>query len=785
MKRLFFFFCALSFTAAINAQVTVSNVVANDNGTPYNTTDDYITFYMSRVLTTMAAPYTYSVTAVQGGSPTTVSLADGTSATNIVYTKYDQQYKLPAGSVGKGNVTVTFSPNWTSVNPLSAIVIDPGSVSVNACVTGSQTVSYTYLTPYQSTNAENIPVSIPKFNTAGGRTLTGIKVDVKGIIYNSIIFENGAKHDPSEESSIFFSYRLANDFVYKVSGVNNGVIHANDNDKHTLLQNTGYPAQNIPIGDGVITPGDANGFTINGFNSAKRISYQYSGLDIRNDPDWVTNTYGPTADDDMFFSIGNVFTDIHTYNYNSPTDLASFIGATGDAPIDYTTAAFFKASSSGGNMSVNPSTKTQVEVTVTYTYTNAACYAVSGAVFHDIDGAANGINNLNGVNTNLGLNAVLVDADGIVVDVVPVNTTNGTFALSGAKAGSSYKVIITTNTAIRGSTAPAAKLPDNWVSTGEQNGTGTGNDGLADANSASFTMPASNVTHRDFGIEQLPETQNRAVSVPQPAGGSIPVGTITSNTTSAVLGNDPDGNAGSNLVLGNSGTIVITSLANNGVAYYSGTAIQVGQEITNFDPTKLSFTGLAQGTTSAQFGYAFRDAAGKDDPSPATYTVSWPTPLPVIFGEISATISGNQLTVNFISEKEINNDHFDVEASRDGINFTTIGTVASKSKDGNSDADIRYEFKTSSAQLTAGLGTATAGASLAVMLVLIAFSRRNKMVKVFVLIVVLSVGGVTSCSKNNADILSTGTESKLWIRIAQVDKDGVKRYSKTINAINK
>ncbi|MGG9964243.1 T9SS type A sorting domain-containing protein [Ferruginibacter sp. SUN106] len=50
-------------------------------------------------------------------------------------------------------------------------------------------------------------------------------------------------------------------------------------------------------------------------------------------------------------------------------------------------------------------------------------------------------------------------------------------------------------------------------------------------------------------------------------------------------------------------------------------------------------------------------------------------PLSVKLVSFNATLSGNRSVLDWVTESELNNDHFDVERSEDGIHFTTIGTV--------------------------------------------------------------------------------------------------------------
>jgi hypothetical protein len=64
-------------------------------------------------------------------------------------------------------------------------------------------------------------------------------------------------------------------------------------------------------------------------------------------------------------------------------------------------------------------------------------------------------------------------------------------------------------------------------------------------------------------------------------------------------------------------------------------------------------------------------------------------PLPVTLTKFSVSKSGNDALLSWTTVTEINNDHFEIERSADGIYFTTIGTVAGS---GNSSQLRNYQF---------------------------------------------------------------------------------------------
>ena len=195
-----------------------------------------------------------------------------------------------------------------------------------------------------------------------------------------------------------------------------------------------------------------------------------------------------------------------------------------------------------------------------------------------------------------------------------------------------------------------------------------------------------------------------------------------------------------------------------------------------FNPALLSFTGLQGGTTSTSFGYAYVDAAGKQDPSPATYTISWSRPLIVTFGAIEAKIEGKDLVVSWTTFVETDNDHFDIEVSKDGLSFTKIGSVNTKAPNGNSTQELKYDFTKSSTNASGLLGISI----LSFGLLLLCFRKRKSLVYIALFAFGIGLFG-SSCGKNESALPSANT--KVFVRIAQVDKDGTVDYSRIIQAI--
>ena len=229
---------------------------------------------------------------------------------------------------------------------------------------------------------------------------------------------------------------------------------------------------------------------------------------------------------------------------------------------------------------------------------------VSGTVFDDADGSKVQSGAEAGSNGG-GLNAVLVDSTNKVVATTAV-AANGTYSFSNVTANTTYTVRITTATATVGSAPPAVALPSGWVSTGENlNGTA---DGTVDS-IISVPVTTSSVAGANLGIEQLPTTTDLT-----PTSQTNPGGTVTVQVP-ALAGTDPEDGA-----LGSGKTFKIVTLPTNGTLTYNNVAVTAGQTIANYNPTLLKLDPN-DGAITVTFTYAAIDAAGKEDPTPATVTM--------------------------------------------------------------------------------------------------------------------------------------------------------------------
>ncbi len=185
--------------------------------------------------------------------------------------------------------------------------------------------------------------------------------------------------------------------------------------------------------------------------------------------------------------------------------------------------------------------------------------------------------------------------------------------------------------------------------------------------------------------------------------------------------------------------------------------------------TSPAATTQPPGTASSVFSWQAEEEA--PCASPAPLSVIGDVALWVTFGSIDAYTKGNNLHVNWTTEKEVNNDHFEIEASTDGTQFTTIGKLQSKAENGNSDVTLNYEW------------AGNAGMSLSILpyfvfvVILLLFVRRKKTMLLATVAISFIAFAQMSCKKDKDSISDA---ENYYIRIAQVDKDGGKTYSKVV-----
>lgn len=318
---------------------------------------------------------------------------------------------------------------------------------------------------------------------------------------------------------------------------------------------------------------------------------------------------------------------------------------------------------------------------------------IMGNVFNDPDGG--NVDNSTGV-ANLipsGIYANLIDtATGFVLKSVAVGI-NGVYDF-GEWNANGYSVVLSSSLGTNGSIPPTFTPPAGWVSTGAFIGTpNTGNTGNSNGVSEQFSVTeAENTTNINFAIQQLPQSDNHTTTIAQPNSGDvISLNGIGSNPPLLSGSDVEDGTyTGSAGTVRNPSGVIITSLPVNGVLYYDGNPVAAGDTILNPSLLKIELTGT--GYNSFEFEYAYLDAAGYADPTPATYGISWNTILPVTLVSFNAFKKGEEALLEWATASEQNNKGFAIERSNDGVNWMNIGFVASSTINGNSNTKTDYSF---------------------------------------------------------------------------------------------
>ena len=304
---------------------------------------------------------------------------------------------------------------------------------------------------------------------------------------------------------------------------------------------------------------------------------------------------------------------------------------------------------------------------------------IIGNIFNDADGLKD--NTVDGSAIQLAsstqLYASLLNSSGSVIGTVPVNAS-GEYAFLNIDSGSYSVVLHTTSTG-----SSTASLPTNWMNTGENDGPGAGNDGTANGLISSISVTDSVESNINFGINKLPESVDKFFFLT-----SSPVLNDTRDLTSSfgmgpLSGSDlEDGAYGSGDrfviedTLGLKGNILFYDADNDGV-FDSGEELLPGDTVNNYDPNKLSIKFTAQGTVDFKFKYAWIDAAGQVDATPATYTATWTTPVPVELVSFRVKSVANDAVLNWVTASELNNERFDIYRSVDnGITFEKLGGVS-------------------------------------------------------------------------------------------------------------
>lgn len=314
-----------------------------------------------------------------------------------------------------------------------------------------------------------------------------------------------------------------------------------------------------------------------------------------------------------------------------------------------------------------------------------------GSIFHDNNGNTdNLINNGPKISTANGqqLYAVVYRVSDMTV-LASQAIVNGDYNINLPQntTGGNYVLVLTTQNPVVGSivsnTFVNGQLPSGWMYSSGQFDAFP----IITGGSPYWAYPGTVNAEYNFGIQQAPILNNITTNVPQPANGTISAG----NVTAAVAGNDSDGtnpNA-TNQILGNGNAYTISN-PTNGRMFYNGTEVLAGGlPITNFNPALVSFSNLANGTTSTSFTYSYIDAAGAS--ANGTYTINWSAPLPLNLLSFTANPKNCDILLNWATENEVHVNRFEIQMGNDGNTFNTIGSIFAMN---NSSTKTVYNFNT-------------------------------------------------------------------------------------------
>ena len=199
-------------------------------------------------------------------------------------------------------------------------------------------------------------------------------------------------------------------------------------------------------------------------------------------------------------------------------------------------------------------------VTMPFTVIN-----ISGNVYDDANGLTD--NMVNGTGTNAGgLNSVLIDLNTGNAIAVTAVAADGTYSFTGID-GNNYALEITTNNATAGITALNVLLPAGWIGTGENLGTAAGNDGTINS-ILPLGIVSTSIANADFGIEQLPVSDNKTYTIATPVMNSAIFLNGTEIAPGPLSGSDPEDG-----ILGSGNTVIITKAPVNSLLYYDGTGV--------------------------------------------------------------------------------------------------------------------------------------------------------------------------------------------------------------------
>jgi hypothetical protein len=320
------------------------------------------------------------------------------------------------------------------------------------------------------------------------------------------------------------------------------------------------------------------------------------------------------------------------------------------------------------------------DATVTMPFTE---FSITGKVYHDVDGTTNGLidGTLIGSADATVLYVNLVEKSSgqvkgwsaIIAGAYSFNTENG------LQTNTVFDLVLSSVKGVVGTTTGAtSSLPNPWASTAEGSGMGD-----SEANGVlQVSVVASDInTGLDFGIEKLPTPGGGNNFVLNPLGTNNL--TVPDHTfTNAIKSSDPDGTVTSIRITAFPADV--TSITIGSTTYRPGVPEEVAALLaliieTDGDGLPLVVIRLdpsGDGPTTVTIPFKAIDNAGKE--SQATgYAVISSDALPVTLVSFRVEAEGAVAQLSWATTEEVNSERFDVQHSRDGVQWLTVGSVAS------------------------------------------------------------------------------------------------------------
>ena len=336
------------------------------------------------------------------------------------------------------------------------------------------------------------------------------------------------------------------------------------------------------------------------------------------------------------------------------------------------------------------------QISASYDFESCNCFTrntdpmvgltISGKLFDDANGLTDNVVNGVGIRNpnNIQFYAYLLDPMNNVVAATAINS-DGSFSLTKAQENNAYEIKLSSEVFSVGSIFTGnTNLPTDWVATGENYGTnneaGTGNETGSPNLSILVYTTSFNVTNVNFGINKRPTTDDYSFSIASPTINSVKSLTATNGLDTLSGADFEDGILGKNnkfkitSIAGLNGNTLFYDANNNGVVD-AGETLTANSVINNYDPAKLKvrFNGL--NSTSLTFNYTSVDVGSLEDLTPATYTITWVTPVPVVLIYFDAEKEGKTAKLTWSTASELNNSHFEIYRGVDTKNMIKIGEV--------------------------------------------------------------------------------------------------------------